>query len=106
MLIVYKWIFSHIECLVPYVLLMTHLDRKVRTKRVMFGQPTGSLASMVSHGVLFAADIHGTFVVTVQDLGFDEVNGKNSIWLVVLRLNVPVNNFSVMSGRSHRFLGN
>ena len=25
--------------------------------------------------------------------------------LVVLRLNVPVNNFSVMSGRSHRFLG-
>ena len=23
-----------------------------------------------------------------------------------LRLNVPVNNFSVMSGRSHRFLGN
>ena len=27
-------------------------------------------------------------------------------WLVVLRLNVPVNNFSVMSGQSHRFLGN
>ena len=27
-------------------------------------------------------------------------------WLVVLRLNFPVNNFSVMSGRSHRFLGN
>ena len=27
-------------------------------------------------------------------------------WLVVLRLNVPFNNFSVMSGRSHRFLGN
>ena len=27
-------------------------------------------------------------------------------WLVVLRLNVPVNNFPVMSGRSHRFLGN
>ena len=27
-------------------------------------------------------------------------------WLVVLRLNVPVNNFSGMSGRSHRFLGN
>ena len=26
--------------------------------------------------------------------------------LVVLRLNVPVNNFSVISGRSHRFLGN
>ena len=28
------------------------------------------------------------------------------IRLVVLRLNVPVNNFSVMSGRRHRFLGN
>ena len=31
------------------------------------------------------------------------------LWIVclfVLRLNVPVNNFSVMSGRSHRFLGN
>ena len=27
-------------------------------------------------------------------------------WLVVLRLNVPVNNFSVILGRSHRFLGN
>ena len=27
------------------------------------------------------------------------------ICLFVLRLNVPVNNFSVMSGRSHRFLG-
>ena len=26
--------------------------------------------------------------------------------LFVLKLNVPVNNFSVMSGRSHRFLGN
>ena len=26
--------------------------------------------------------------------------------LFVLRLNVPFNNFSVMSGRSHRFLGN
>ena len=25
--------------------------------------------------------------------------------LALLRLNVPVNNFSVMSGRSHRFLG-
>ena len=27
------------------------------------------------------------------------------VCLFVLRLNVPVNNFSVMSGRSHRFLG-
>ena len=31
---------------------------------------------------------------------------KSFGWLVVLRLNVPFNNFSVMSGRSHRFLGN
>ena len=29
-----------------------------------------------------------------------------NVCLFVLRLNVPVNNFSVMSGRSHRFLGN
>ena len=29
-----------------------------------------------------------------------------NICLFVLRLNVPVNNFSVMSRRSHRFLGN
>ena len=36
------------------------------------------------------------FIMYVNDLG----------WLVVLRLNVQVNNFSVMSGRSHRFLGN
>ena len=28
------------------------------------------------------------------------------VCLFVLRLNVPVNNFSVMSGRSQRFLGN
>ena len=28
------------------------------------------------------------------------------VCLFVLRLNVPVNNFSVMSGGSHRFLGN
>ena len=27
------------------------------------------------------------------------------VCLFVLRLNIPVNNFSVMSGRSHRFLG-
>ena len=31
---------------------------------------------------------------------------EEEFWLVVLRLNVPVNNFSVISGRSHRFLGN
>ena len=31
---------------------------------------------------------------------------KEEMRLVVLRLNIPVNNFSVISGRSHRFLGN
>ena len=31
---------------------------------------------------------------------------RYAVVVVVLRLNVPVNNFSVMSGRSHRFLGN
>ena len=34
-----------------------------------------------------------------------DVEKAGEKWLVVLRLNVPVNNFSVMSGRSHRFLG-
>ena len=32
--------------------------------------------------------------------------GAGKMSLFVLRLNVPVNNFSVMSGRSHHFLGN
>ena len=35
-----------------------------------------------------------------------DLRSHQNRWLVVLRLNVPVNNFSVMSGRSHRFLGN
>ena len=30
---------------------------------------------------------------------------KIDVCLFVLRFNVPVNNFSVMSGRSHHFLG-
>ena len=30
---------------------------------------------------------------------------KTDFFLVCLKLNVPVNNFSVMLGRSHRFLG-
>ena len=34
------------------------------------------------------------------------IHTKAMFCLFVLRLNVPVNNFSVMSGRSHRFLGN
>ena len=32
-------------------------------------------------------------------------SGTGSFCLLKLILNVPVNNFSVMSGRSHRFLG-
>ena len=32
-------------------------------------------------------------------------SGKEDFCLFVLRLYVPVNNFSVMSGRSQRFLG-
>ena len=33
------------------------------------------------------------------------MTGLNFVGLFVLRLNIPVNNSSVMSGRSHRFLG-
>ena len=49
---------------------------------------------------------------TIQDKSGKCLTEENEIlnrwteYLVVLRLNVPVNNFSVMSGRSHRFLGN
>ena len=38
--------------------------------------------------------------------GFPQPQGFLQNALFVLRLNVPVNNFSVMSGWSHRFLGN
>ena len=37
---------------------------------------------------------------------FDTIKIMNCVSLFVLRLNAPVNNFSVMSGRSHCFLGN
>ena len=33
------------------------------------------------------------------------LRGIMGLVLVLLRLNVPINNFSVMSGRSHLFLG-
>ena len=63
---------------------------------------------------------HATHTCTIHNTIFTVINPnyldtrKNMVrgtkllkgWLVVLRLNVPVNNFSVMSGRSHRFLGN
>ena len=50
-------------------------------------------------------------IVTLQSRLFNRYRTRwllfiRIFWLVVLRLNVPVNNFSVMSGRSHRFLGN
>ena len=56
---------------------------------------------------------HNLYLTTVLSKAYNEkVKGQFLLqvsihcWLVVLRLNVPVNNFSVMSGRSHRFLGN
>ena len=45
------------------------------------------------------------FIVIILEVEQDDVS-LNFVCLIVLRLNVPVNNFSVMSGRSHRFLGN
>ena len=51
----------------------------------------------------FDADQIRTLVSMATDSSHRVIMGKR---LVVLRLNVPVNNFSVMSGRSHRFLGN
>ena len=45
-------------------------------------------------------------VFKIKDLYNSVISQNQSVCLFVLRLNVPVNNFSVMSGRSHRFLGN
>ena len=42
---------------------------------------------------------------TLSELHKQEQGVPQGIWFV-LRLNVPVNNFSVISGQSHRFLGN
>ena len=50
------------------------------------------------HAIIFRLNI-GLYWLIIPRYGVH-------IYLVVLRLNVPVNNFSVMSGRSHRFLGN
>ena len=41
----------------------------------------------------------------LNGIGGHKIDERRDWLLVVLRLNVPVNNFSVMSGRSHRFLG-
>ena len=52
--------------------------------------------------------LHSTISDPVSDLQVKvtELELLCQSFLFVLRLNVPVNNFSVMSGRSHRFLGN
>ena len=49
-----------------------------------------------------------SYAETGFDFSSSSINSstKDLLILFVLRLNVPVNNFSVMSGRSHRFLGN
>ena len=46
------------------------------------------------------------YYAAVKDKDNSYRDTRQQIRLVVLRLNVPVNNFSVISGRSHRFLGN
>ena len=48
------------------------------------------------------------FLTWSEDVHVVWIWSSGVVWdcLFVLRLNVPVNNFSVMSGRSHRFLGN
>ena len=56
--------------------------------------------------VLWVLNLKASFLY--YELVFIEVTLRSSLFvcLFVLRLNVPVNNFSVMSGRSHHFLGN
>ena len=44
---------------------------------------------------------HGIFLLEQPLIRLSEV----FLFFFILRLNVPVNNFSVLSGRSHRFLG-
>ena len=44
-------------------------------------------------------------VFTAASLGSNSACETSQVYLFELRLNVPVNNFSVMSGRSQRFLG-
>ena len=56
-------------------------------------------------------DLYMTYVVLTKALTQLVVMDSRKSWpslfacLFVLRLNIPVNNFSVMSGRSKRFLG-
>ena len=83
------------------------LNGKLRTQPFLCGQADQSsrgtqvillVLSCIGSCVYFNSWFH------VSSLNSCEKDKKND--LVVLRLNVPVNNFSVMSGRSHRFLGN
>ena len=68
--------------------------------------PTGPhrapFAQSSHRGFMRRAELHAKAVCAYSS----ELYPKGALLLVVLRLNVPVNNFSVMSGRSHRFLGN
>ena len=65
-----------------------------------------SLAHNISGGSLVSHPRGVGDSVKQKSMAHNISGGLPVGWLVVLRLNVPVNNFSVMSGRSHRFLGN
>ena len=62
----------------------------------------------VSVGLVETAEVMSEQLMLYQFLSGKNKNIRLCIYIVclfVLRLNVPVNNFSVMSGRSQRFLG-
>ena len=59
-------------------------------------------------GKIFVTAIEVTYIRRYTGKASDLRDIKSRYYrfsLFVFRLNVPVNNFSVMSGRSHRFLG-
>ena len=60
-------------------------------------KPVHAMSLKQRHSALYASRSH---------ISIFELSRQANVCLFVLRLNVPVNNFSVMSGRSHRFLGN
>ena len=66
------------------------------------GDAGTSLYNVSSNLSISAEDIHTTMCLGLTR----SVLCLHEVCLFVLRLNVPVNNFSVMSGWSHRFLGN
>ena len=65
-----------------------------------------------THLLLLTFTIADSFPQSIRDWNclsdylISSAVGAEDSFLFVLRLNVPVNNFSVISGRSHRFLGN